>query len=67
MKALHLREQTDEELAEVRAQTARELFMAKLKHSAGDSSEQPLRIRSLRRDLARIKTVIRERELKQNG
>lgn len=67
MKALNLREQTDEELAQLQVDTTRQLFMAGIKRGQGDSSEQPLLVRTLRRDVARIKTVIRERELEKNG
>ena len=64
MKASNLREQTDDELLQLFEDTKKELFDVKLKKGWGDSAEQPLRIRTLRRDVARIKTTIRERELK---
>jgi len=67
VKALNLREHTDEELAQLHTDTARQYFTAKIKKASGDSGEQPLRVRALRRDLARIKTVIRERELSKDG
>jgi len=66
MKASNLREQTDDELQQLFGDTQKELFDVKLKKGWGDSAEQPLRIRALRRDVARIKTTIRERELKKN-
>ena len=67
MKASSLREQTGEELQQLLDDTKKDLFELKVKKGWGDSSEQPLRIRSLRRDLARINTVIKERELNKNG
>ena len=67
MKTSNLREQTDEELRQLDEDTRKELFDIKLKKGWGDGGEQPLRIRTLRRDVARIRTVIRERELNKNG
>ena len=64
MKAMSLRDQSTDELRQVYEDTKKELFDLKVKKGAGDSSEQPLKVRTLRKDIARIKTVIRERELK---
>ena len=66
MKASTSREQTDDELRQLSDDTQKELFDVKIKKGWGDSAEQPLRIRTLRRDVARIKTMMRERELKKN-
>ncbi|MBN2301200.1 MAG: 50S ribosomal protein L29 [Lentisphaerae bacterium] len=63
MKAKNLREQTEEELAQQYETTIKDLFDVRVKKISGDTSEQPLRVRTLRRDVARIKTVIREKEL----
>ncbi|OGV61600.1 MAG: 50S ribosomal protein L29 [Lentisphaerae bacterium RIFOXYC12_FULL_60_16] len=67
MKSAQYREQTDAELQQVLRETQGQLAAIRVKRTMGDSSEQPLRIRTLRRDLARIHTVIRERELKGHG
>ena len=67
MKAGKLREHTDEELEQLMNDTVRQVFDLSAKKGAGDSGEHPLRIRLVRRELARIKTVIRERERKRNG
>jgi large subunit ribosomal protein L29 len=67
MRVSGLREQTDEELRQLLDESARELVDLKLKKGWGDGSTQPLRLRTLRRDIARIRTVIRERELKRHG
>ncbi|MFO7870303.1 MAG: 50S ribosomal protein L29 [Kiritimatiellia bacterium] len=64
MKAPQIREQTDEEIRETFADTKKELLNLRVKQAGGDSSQQPLRVRSLRRDMARIKTVMRERGIK---
>lgn len=66
MKASNYRDRTDDELKQVCEDTQKELFDLKVKMGVGDSSEQPLMLRSLRRDLARIKTVLKERELQNN-
>jgi len=67
MKAREIKENKIEELHQMEEDTERQIFEIKAKKGFGDSSEQPLKIRSLRRNLAKIKTVIRERELKKNG
>lgn len=67
MKAREIKENKIEELRQMEEDTERQIFEIKAKKGFGDSSEQPLKIRSLRRNLAKIKTVIRERELKKNG
>jgi len=64
MKAVNLREQTGEELTQLWEDTTKQLIDLKVKKRTGDASEQPLRVRQLRRDVARIKTVMRERELR---
>ena len=63
MKATLLREQTAEELVLLVGERERQLMELKANKGLGDESEQPLKIRSVRRELARIKTVMREREL----
>ncbi len=64
MKAADLREQTVEELHEAYDETRQALFNMQVRKDVdGDAGEQPLKARMLRRDAARIKTVIREREL----
>jgi len=67
VKAIKLREQSKEELQQVREDTRKEILDLRMKKGIGDSSGQPLLIRTLRRNLARIETVIRERELKNHG
>ena len=61
MKTTQLREQTDEELAQSLEDTQKELFELRVKKKTGDATEQPLRLRTLRRDVARIRTVLAER------
>lgn len=61
MKAVNLREHTDEELRQMRDETKRSLAEMKVKSIIGEALEQPLLIRKYRRDIARLETVIRER------
>ena len=60
MKASKLREMTPEELEQQRADTRTELFNLRIVR-ASRQLEQPSRIRLLRRNLARIETLLRER------
>ena len=62
MKASQLREQNDGELRQLTEDMAKELSGLRIKKGVGEGSEQPLRIRTLRREVARVKTIIRERE-----
>jgi ribosomal protein L29 len=65
MKASDLRERTDEELQDLYADTSREMFDLKVKKMSGDTSQAFVKIRELRRDLARIQTVQTERKNKR--
>ena len=67
MKASKLREHTIEELRQLREDAAKEILELRMKKGVGDSSGQPLRIRTLRRDRARVETIIRELEMKNHG
>ena len=68
MKAAKLREQTNEELDSLRREMSRELMDLRVKGvNRGDSPGQPLRKRTLRRDLARIETIVKERGAHDNG
>ena len=62
MKASKLREQTVAELQSLRQEMSKELLELKVKGTnRGDSPGQPMRKRTLRRDLARIMTIMKER------
>ena len=60
MKAAKLRELNKEELAQQGSDMEKELRTLKIRKSASQI-EQPSRIRSLRRDIARAQTVATER------
>jgi len=67
MKASKLREQTDEELQQLCDETQKSIFELRAKQGIGEASDHPLRIRNLKRNLGRIKTVMRERRLAKHG
>ena len=60
MQASSLRELTEEELRQRVEDTRKELFNLRLQVTTGQV-ENPLRIRKLRRDIARLHTVLRSR------
>lgn len=62
MQAHELRELTEEELRLRLQETRRELFNLRQQWYAG-SLEDHNRLRAVRKDVARIKTILREREL----
>lgn len=62
MKARELRELTTEELKERERDLRQELFNLRFQIATGQA-ENPQIIRNVRRDLARVLTVFREREL----
>ena len=65
MKAKELREQTAEELRVKENELYDQLFRLRFQ-AATAQLEKPARIRQVRRDLARIKTVLRQKELAKN-
>lgn len=64
MKAAKLRELSQDEVRQRSADLARELQALQIRKSASQI-EQPSRIRSLRRDIARAQTIMRERKGQQ--
>lgn len=63
MKAKELRELSNKELEEKVAELKEELFNLRFQMATGQL-ENPMRIREVRKGIARAKTIIRERELK---
>ena len=61
MRARQLRDLTDEELAEKMAATRQELFNLRFQSATG-SLENSARLRTAKREIARILTVTTERE-----
>ncbi|MEO0020265.1 MAG: 50S ribosomal protein L29 [candidate division WOR-3 bacterium] len=66
MKASELRELGKEEIQRRLAEARDELLKLRLRR-AGEELPNPLRLRVLRRDIARMLTVLREMELKESG
>ena len=62
MKASELRERSDDGLEELEEQLQDELFRLEMQHQTGQLQETS-RLEETRRDIARIKTILREREL----
>lgn len=61
MKASNVRELNNEELTAKLVDLKKELFNLRLSHATGQLSN-PLALNSVKKDIARIKTVLRERE-----
>ncbi|HEU4827963.1 MAG TPA: 50S ribosomal protein L29 [Gemmatimonadales bacterium] len=66
MKANDLKELKDEELTAKLEELRAERFNLRFR-SATESIENPMRFRSIRRDIARIQTVLRERAGQAQG
>ncbi len=62
MKVSEIRELSDKELQEKVRELKEELFNLRFQMATGQL-ENPMRIREVRRSIARVKTVLREREL----
>ncbi|MCI0416690.1 50S ribosomal protein L29 [bacterium] len=65
MKAKELRDQTAEELRIKESELYDQLFRLRFQ-AATAQLEKPAKIRQVRRDLARIKTVLRQKEVTKN-
>jgi large subunit ribosomal protein L29 len=62
MNAAEIREKSDAELKDLLAQTREDLFRLRMQLHTGQL-EKPTRVQAVRRDIARIETILREREL----
>ena len=63
MKGKELHNMTDEELKNKLGELKTELFNLRFRHASGQL-ENPMTIAASKKDIARVNTVIRERELK---
>ena len=61
-----LRKMTDQERTAELARMKQELFNLRFQHVTGQL-ENPVKMREVRRDIARVRTIIREKELEQNA
>jgi large subunit ribosomal protein L29 len=66
MKASELREQNSEELVLRLEELEEESFNLRFQHSLGQLSS-PLRLRDVRRDIARVRTLLNENESAKAG
>ena len=64
MKAKQVHEMTDQELNDKLASLKDELFNLRFQHATGQLENANV-LNTVKKDIARIKTVIRERELKK--
>ena len=63
MKATEIRDLSTAELNQKLADLKAELFNLRFQHSV-NQQDNPLRLKLVKKDIARLKTVIREKELK---
>ncbi len=64
MSIKNLRELSNKDLESKIREAKKELFNLRMKQSTG-TLEKPSKIKELRKDVARMKTIIRERELNE--
>ncbi len=62
MELNKIREMTDVELSAELSKMKQELFNLRFQHVTGQL-ENPVRMREVKKDIARVKTIIREKEL----
>jgi len=66
MKASELRELSEEELENKEKELKDQLFKLKIQHSLGQL-DNPMKMKLIKRDIARIKTILNERRRKQSN
>ena len=66
MKANEIRKMSAEQLNEKLTSLKKDLFFLRMQH-ATNQLDNPLKIAETKRDIARVKTVIREKEEKSHG
>ena len=66
MKAVELRKNSDQDLNKKLVELKEELFNLRFQ-LAVNQLENPMRIRAVKRDIARVKTILRERELEKSA
>lgn len=62
MKARELRDMSDEELRKKLAESKDELFRLRFQHATGQL-DNPMKLKEVKRRIARLRTIMREREL----
>ena len=66
MKATEIREMSNEELMKKLEEFKSELFVLRFQNETGQL-ENPMKITLIKKDIARVKTVLRERAADVNG
>lgn len=66
MNAKEIREKTSEELNKELANLKDELFHLRFQHAI-NQLDNPMRLVAVKRDIARVKTILREKEAQANG
>ena len=66
MKAKNLRERSSEELAKSLSDLEEQLFKLRFQKSTGQI-ENPVKIREVRKDIARVLTIINERRVQESA
>lgn len=66
MTPSELRERTDDGLRELEEELQNELFRLEMQHQTGQLQETS-RLKETRRSIARVKTILRERELDEES
>jgi len=64
MKATEVRDLSTEELSKKLGDLKRDLFYLRMQH-ATNQLDNPLKIKEVKRDIARVQTIIREKQLEQ--
>ncbi|WRS27479.1 50S ribosomal protein L29 [Oscillospiraceae bacterium MB08-C2-2] len=62
MKATEIRELSEAELGQKLSDLKAELFNLRFQHAI-NQLENPMRLKTVRKDIARVKTIIKQREL----
>ncbi len=62
MKPSQIREMSADEIRTQLAATRREVLDLKVKEAAKTAGRAPVKVRNLRRDVARLETILREKE-----
>jgi len=63
MKVNEIRAKTSSDLANLEAELKQELFKLRFQN-ATNGLDNPMKIKNVKKDIAKIKTILRERELK---
>ena len=66
MKASEIKEMTLVELNNKLEELRKELFNLRFQHAV-NQLDHPMRLKAVKKDIARVKTFIREQELKNDG